>query len=110
MTQQSGGVVGHLLVAERSLDVGGVPMRLLLNADDLPRPGKGRQHLAERGADSRQSSVKQDQRWLAASVNLVVHLETVYRSVAALDVHVSFLFCHLLLISLRYYFITRNRR
>jgi hypothetical protein len=52
-------------------------MGLLLDGDDLPPPGKTRQHFAERGADGRQSAMKQDQR-LAFPVDFVIHVQTVY--------------------------------
>jgi len=49
--EQRDGIIGHLLVGERPINVGGVPMGLLLDGDDLPFPGKTRQHLSKRGAD-----------------------------------------------------------
>src|SRR2546422_8514465 len=50
MTQESGGVLRPLLYTERAINVGCVPMSLLLDGDNPPCRGKLRQHLAERGA------------------------------------------------------------
>jgi hypothetical protein len=38
VSEESDGIVGHLLIGERSITVGGVPMGLLLDGDDLPSP------------------------------------------------------------------------
>ena len=61
----------HLAENERNIQI------LLLDGDDLPPPGKTRQHLSERGADCRQTAVKQDQR-VALSMDFVIHVQTVY--------------------------------
>src|SRR5260221_12031934 len=84
MTQESSGVLRPLLETERAINVGCVPMSLLLNSDNPPRRGKLRQHLAERGADGREIAVQQHQR-PAAAVYLVVHLKTIHGNIATLD-------------------------
>src|SRR6266581_9488868 len=84
MTQESGGVLRPLPYTERAINVGCVPMSLLLDSDNPPRRGKLRQHLAKRGADGREIAVQQHQRPTAA-VDLVVHLETVHGNIATLD-------------------------
>jgi hypothetical protein len=48
-----------LLEREGPVDVGGVPMPLLLEGDDLPFLGQERQELAERGFDGRAAPVEQ---------------------------------------------------
>src|SRR3989454_2111735 len=58
--QESGGVFGRLLEAEGTIDIRGVTVSLLLEGDDPPGLGKGRQDLSERGVDRRASAVKQD--------------------------------------------------
>ena len=45
MLDQGSDVVRHLLVGQRAIDVGGVPMALGLDGDDLPRLGQRRQQL-----------------------------------------------------------------
>jgi hypothetical protein len=45
--QQRDGVVGPVLDAQRPVDVGGVPVRLLLDRDDLPGLGQRREDPAE---------------------------------------------------------------
>ena len=42
VSQQGGRVVRHLLDSQRAIDVGRVPMRLLLDGDDPSGLGKGR--------------------------------------------------------------------
>ena len=88
--EQSDGIVGHPLVGERSINIGGVPMSLLFDGDDLPSPADTRQHLSERGADGRQTTVKQHQRE-AFAMDLVIHLETVNLCIAATAVLVPFI-------------------
>jgi hypothetical protein len=56
------GVVHHLLEGQRAIDVGSVPVSLLLDGDDLPGLGKEKQSHSERRVDCRQAVVKQDQR------------------------------------------------
>src|SRR6266571_5300869 len=74
----------------RVIDVGRAPMGLLFDGDDLPGLGKGRQQLSERGADCRQSAMQQNQRPTGA-MDLVIHLETVHRSVPALGILAPFI-------------------
>src|SRR5438105_5840040 len=62
-------------------------MGLLLDGDDLPGLGKGRQNLSERGANGRQSAVKQNQR-SAGAVDLVVHVEAIDGCIPAVGVFV----------------------
>src|SRR5712692_9488689 len=76
MTQERGGVLRPLLYTERAINVGCVPMSLLLDGDNPPRRGKLWQHLAERGANGREIAVQQHQRSTAA-VYFVIHLQTV---------------------------------
>src|SRR5437867_6167907 len=79
--QESGGVLGRLLEAERTIDIGGVPVSLLLEGDDPPGLRKGRQDLSERGVDRRASAVKQNQRRLPAvldTMDLVIQAKTVH--------------------------------
>src|SRR5258707_75537 len=92
MTQESGGVLCPLLYTERAINVGGVPMSLLLDFDNLARLGKLRQHLAERGANGREISVQQHQRPTAA-VYLVVHLQTIHGNIATLDGRAWMILC-----------------
>jgi hypothetical protein len=89
MPKKSGGVVRRTLEAVRPIDVVGVPVSLLLERDHLPGLCEGLQHLSERSVDGRSAAVKKDQRqWFAllGAVNLVIHLESVHRSVADFDV------------------------
>src|SRR6266566_6786900 len=92
MTQERGGVLGPLLYTERAIDVGGVPMSLLLDSDHPPRRGKLRQHLAERGANGREIAMQQHQR-PTATVYLVVHLQTVHGNMATLDGRTRMILC-----------------
>jgi hypothetical protein len=39
VVQQCGRVVRHLLVAERPVDIGGMPVTLLFGSDHSPHPG-----------------------------------------------------------------------
>src|SRR6266487_1124955 len=90
MMQQSGRVLRHLLDGQRAINVSRAPMGLLFDGDDLPGLGKGRQQLSERGADCRQSAMQQNQRPTGA-MDLVIHFETVHRSVAALGILAPFI-------------------
>src|ERR1700730_1845793 len=92
MTQESGGVLRPLLYTQRAINVGGVPMSLLLDRDNPPRRGQLRQHLAERGANGREIAVQQQQRPTAA-VYLVVHLQTVHGNIATLDERARMVLC-----------------
>src|SRR5436305_15252987 len=95
MVQERGGVLRPLLDTERAINVGGVPMSLLLDSDNPPRRGKLGQHLAERGATGREVAVQQHQRPTAA-VYLVVHLQTVHGNIATLDGRTRMILpCHL---------------
>src|SRR5437660_9767480 len=76
LREQRDGILGHLPVGEGSINVGSMPMSLLLDGDDPPSPGETRQNLSERGADGRQTAVKEDQ-WEACAMNHVIHLEAV---------------------------------
>ena len=70
---QGGDIIGHLLVAEGAVDdVGGVPMALELDGDDLVGLGQGGQDRSPQ-VDRPKGAMEQDQR-LTAAVDLVVHL------------------------------------
>src|SRR4029450_13826730 len=74
------GVVSRLLEAERPVDVGCVAVALLLERDDLSRPGERRQYMAERRLDGVAAAMQQHEWWLVQtrrSVDLVVQPETV---------------------------------
>src|SRR5260370_20042210 len=86
---EGSGVVRHLLVGERSIDVGRMPMALDLNCNDLPGPGQVWQNLPHH-ADRHEATGKQNERF-PCTMDLVIHLETVYLCVAALAVHVLFI-------------------
>jgi hypothetical protein len=78
--QQRRGVVGRLLETERPVDVGCVAVALLLERDDLSRPGERRQYMAERRLDGVAAAMQQHEWWLVQtrrSVDLVVQPETV---------------------------------
>src|SRR2546425_3079930 len=92
MTQERGGVLSPLLYTERAINVGCVPMSLLLDRDNPPRRGKLRQYLAERGANGREIAVQQHQRPTAA-MYLVVHLETVHGNIAPLHGRARMILC-----------------
>src|SRR5258707_245817 len=83
------GVVRHLFVGERPIDVGCVPMALDLDGDDLPGLGQVRQNLPHH-ADRHEATGKQNERF-PRTMDLVIHLETVYFCVAALAVHALFI-------------------
>src|SRR5712692_8021070 len=92
MTQESAGVLRPLPYTERAINVGCVPMSLLLDSDNPPRRGKLWQHLAERGVDGREIAVQQHQR-TTATVYLVVHLQTVHGNIATLDGRARMILC-----------------
>ena len=66
-----------------TVNVGGVPVRLLFDADDLTGLGKFGQESTKGCANGGKHAVKQDEWNAAGAVNLVVHLQTVDRGVAA---------------------------
>jgi hypothetical protein len=51
--QKRGGVLRHLFEGQRAIDVGRVPVSLLLDGDDLPGLGKEKQNHSERRVDCR---------------------------------------------------------
>ena len=59
VSQQRGGVVGHLLVRERAIGVGRAPVPLLLERDHLPGLGQPRQERTHR-VDRHVGAVQQD--------------------------------------------------
>src|SRR5258708_5768001 len=81
--EQRDGILSHLPIGEGPINVGSVPVSLLLDGNDLSSSGKARQDLSERGADGRQTAVKQDQ-WEACAMHLVIHLKAVNLCVEAL--------------------------
>jgi hypothetical protein len=78
--QQPGGVVGELLVGERAVDVGGVPMALELDGDHLAVLGQRRDETAQQ-LDGHVRARQHDQR-VPLPVDLVVHVQPVDRGVA----------------------------
>jgi hypothetical protein len=79
MSEQRGGIVGQLLVGERAIDIGGVPVPLHLGNDDLSRLGEKRHQLPQR-LGRHEGAVQQEQR-PALPMNLVIHLEAIDRRV-----------------------------
>ena len=76
-------IIGHLLVAKGAVDdVGGVPMALQLDGDDLVVLGQGGEDRSPQ-VDRPKGAMEQHQR-LPGAVDLVVHLQPVDRGVAAL--------------------------
>jgi hypothetical protein len=80
MLHQRGDVVGHRLVMEWAVDVGGVPMPLQLDANDLARLGKFWHERAHR-LDGHEAARQHDQRSTAAPMYLVVDIQAVDRGV-----------------------------
>ena len=85
LPEEFGGVVRHLLVLKRAVDVGRVSVSLLLDGNDLAGLGKAREDLAKIDLDRGHAAVKQDQR-PAGPMDLVVQVQAIYRCVAALGV------------------------
>ena len=84
MLHQRRDVVGHLLVAEGAVDIGGVAVALQLDGDDLVVLGQGGEDRPPQ-VDRPKGAMEQDQR-LTAAVDLVVHLQPVDRGVAVCGV------------------------
>ena len=83
LAEQRRGVVGHVLDAQRAVDVGGVAVRLLLDGDHPPVLGERGEQLREVDADPGERAVQQHQRAPGlGTVHLVVHLQAVHRRVA----------------------------
>jgi len=59
--EHRGGVVRHLLVGDRAIGVGRMPMSLLVDGDHLPRRGQARQDRTHR-VDRHVGAVQQDER------------------------------------------------
>jgi hypothetical protein len=84
LPQQRRGVGRHLLDAQRPVDIGGVPVCLLLDGDHPPVPGQRRDEIAEVRADARQRAVQEHEGpGGLRAVDLVVHLEIADRGVPA---------------------------
>jgi hypothetical protein len=81
VANQRRSVVGHLLVGEWAINVGGAPVPLLLGRDHLPcrrQPGQHRAHHVDRHVGA-----VQDEQRPARPVDLVIHAEIADRHVAA---------------------------
>src|SRR5258706_11057 len=78
-----GDIVGHRLEAQRPVDVGGAPVALQVDGDDLPPSGKNGQDRVEHGhADH--AAMEQYHR-IAVAPDLVVELEAVDGRVTGCD-------------------------
>src|SRR3954447_2703140 len=79
----SGDVIGQGFKCQRTINVGGVSVALELEGHHLSAPGKARQQLCERSADSGEGAV-QKHKWLPGAMDLVVHLKAVHWNVTGL--------------------------
>src|SRR5579872_3654116 len=83
LRQQLDRILRHVRIRERTIAVRSVAMTLLLDGNDAPSSGKPRKQLGERGVDTRQPTMQEDQRE-AVAMRLVIHRQTVNLRVAAL--------------------------
>ena len=80
MRDERGDVIRELLETEGAVDVGGVPMPLQLDSDDLPGLGQGRQERPEH-TDGAKAAVDEHQ-WPPYTVDFVIHLQAVHWRIA----------------------------
>jgi hypothetical protein len=75
--QELGGVIRHLRITQRTSDVCGAPVGLLLDRDDPTRARERRDHRTKRAVDGGERAVQEHER-AAAPVHLVVHVQAVH--------------------------------